>query len=385
VTSKGITPVILTSHESPVTYHGFSGFPFDPAEVAPRLLAWYGSCGRDLPWRHTRDPYRIWLSEIMLQQTTVTAVIPYYQRFLAVFPEVAALASAPPERVIELWAGLGYYSRARNLQRTAQMVVGEHRGRFPATVEVLETLPGIGRSTAGAIVAIAFDRPAPILDGNVRRVLVRLFALAGDPRNARAEKQLWAWAEALTSRDRPHDYAQAIMDLGATVCTPRDPACPACPLASLCQARRQGLEMLLPAARTRQPVPVRRQVALFIERGGCYLVRPRPAEGFLGGLWEFPVVDLCTGELPLAAAGRLAAELGLVGRRKEIGRLKHAYSHFTLELELVRMSVGVNDRVADGIWHWQTPEQLAATPLHGAHRKALERLAPPVVPGGQDE
>ncbi len=360
-------------------------YPFDPLEVAPRLLTWYGSCGRDLPWRHTRDPYRIWLSEIMLQQTTVTAVIPYYQRFLAAFPEVAALASAPPERVIELWAGLGYYSRARNLHRAAQMVVGEHGGRFPATVEVLETLPGIGRSTAGAIVAIAFDRPAPILDGNVRRVLVRLFAYAGDPRAATAERRLWAWAEMLTSQARPHDYAQAIMDLGATVCTPRDPACPACPLASLCQARRQGLERQLPAARPRQRVPVRRQVALLIEQGGCYLVRPRPAEGFLGGLWEFPVVDLCAGELPLAAAGRLAAELGLGGRRTEIGRLKHAYSHFNLELELVRICVGVNGRVAEGVWHWQTPVQLAATPLHGAHRKALERLGPPVVPGGQDE
>ena len=307
-------------------------FPFDPLAVAPRLLAWYGAQGRDLPWRHTRDPYRIWLSEIMLQQTTVAAVIPYYQRFLDGFPDVAALAAAPLEKVIELWAGLGYYTRARNLHRAAQAVVSDHGGRFPATIAELAALPGIGRSTAGAIVSIAFDQPAPILDGNVRRVLVRLCAYAGDPRGAEAERLLWEWAEALTSKERPHDYAQAIMDLGATVCTPRQPACPDCPLADLCQARRQGVERQLPAARSRKSVPVRHQVALLVECDGRYLVRLRPPEGFLGGLWEFPVADLRPDEPSLMAAGRLAAELGMAGQRAEAGKLKHAYSHFTVAI-----------------------------------------------------
>jgi A/G-specific adenine glycosylase len=372
----------MTSPQPPVPS---PEFPFDPAEVAPRLLAWYGAHGRDLPWRHTRDPYRIWLSEIMLQQTTVAAVIPYYQRFLSAFPDVAALAAALPERVIELWAGLGYYSRARNLHRAAQAVVNAHGGGFPATVEALTALPGVGRSTAGAIVSIAFDRPAPLLDGNVRRVLVRLFVLEGDPRSPTAERQLWEWAAMLTPRERPHDYAQAIMDLGAIVCTPRDPACAACPLADLCTARRQGVERQLPATRTRARVPVRHQVALLVEREGSFLVRPRPPEGFLGGLWEFPVADLRVDEPPLVAAGRLAAELGLTGARTEVGRLKHAYSHFTLELDIVRMAVSPTARVAEGEWHWQLPAQLAATPLHGAHRKALQRFTWAAAPGGDDE
>jgi len=357
---------------------------FDPAAIAPRLLAWYGLCGRDLPWRNTRDPYRIWLSEIMLQQTTVTAVIPYYQRFLNIFPAVAVLAGAPLDKVIELWAGLGYYSRARNLHRAAQTVVSDFGGSFPATVAELTTLPGIGRSTAGAIVSIAFDRPAPILDGNVRRVLVRLFAYEGDPRSTAAERQLWTWAEALTSKDQPHDYAQAIMDLGAMVCVPRDPACLDCPLADLCQARRMGLERQLPASRPGKRVPVRRQVALLVERGGRYLVRPRPAEGFLGGLWEFPVGGLSDGESPLVAAGRLAGELGVNGERQTAGRLRHAYSHFTLELDLVTVQLEPGGRVAEGDWQWQSPAQLARTPLHGAHRKALEKWLVSSAAGGDD-
>jgi A/G-specific adenine glycosylase len=359
--------------------------PFAAAAVAPRLLAWYGRHGRDLPWRQTRDPYRIWLSEIMLQQTTVAAVIPYYERFLAAFPDAAALAAAPLAGVIEQWAGLGYYSRARHLHRAAQVIVTEHGGCFPATVEELVELPGIGRSTAGAIVSIAFDRPAPILDGNVRRVLVRLLALEGDPRSPAAERQLWGWAAALLPADRSHDYAQAIMDLGATVCTPRDPACPACPLAELCQARQRGLERCLPAGRRRRAVTVRRQVAVLIETQGRLLVRPRPDEGFLGGLWEFPVADLGDGESPATAAGRLAAELGLSGGLSAVGALKHAYSHFTLELSVVHMPGPTPGRVAEGGWRWQTPAQLAATPLHGAHRKALDRFLPGTGAGNLDE
>jgi A/G-specific adenine glycosylase len=372
----------LAGHESPVTSHEF---PFDPLEIAPRLLAWYGAHGRDLPWRHTRDPYRIWLSEIMLQQTTVAAVIPYYRHFLATFPDVATLAAAPLERVIELWAGLGYYSRARNLHRAAQLIVAEHGGGFPEVVEELATLPGVGRSTAGAIVSIAFDRPAAILDGNVRRVLVRIFALDVDPRSPAAERRLWTWAEALISRESPHDYAQAIMDLGATVCTPRDPACPACPLEFFCQARRQGLERQLPLTRPRKSVPVRRQVALLADHGGRYLVRPRPAEGFLGGLWEFPVADLCAGEEPLAGSLRLATELGLSGDVADAGKLRHAYSHFILELAFVRVRETAVTKVAEGDWQWRSAEQLAVTPLHGAHRKGLQRFVLPPARRDADE
>jgi A/G-specific adenine glycosylase len=252
-------------------------------------------------------------------------------------------------------------------------VVAEHGGNFPATVEVLQQLPGVGRSTAGAIVAIAFDRPAPLLDGNVRRVLARLFALGDDPRTPAAERRLWQWAAALTSQEAPHDYAQAIMDLGATVCTPRQPACAACPLAELCQARSLRIEQQLPATRKAKAVPCRRQVALLAGERGRLLVRPRPAEGFLGGLWEFPTVELRDGEAPLTAAGRLAAELGLAGRRRVAGRIRHPYSHFTLELDLILQRCSSANRVADEAWQWRTLAQLAETPLHGAHRKALER------------
>jgi A/G-specific adenine glycosylase len=245
-------------------------FPFAPAEVSRALLAWYGREGRDLPWRRTRDPYRIWLSEIMLQQTGVGTVIPYYERFLAAYPTVGALAQPRVEEVVELWAGLGYYSRARNLHAAARAVVERHGGGFPADLAALQALPGVGLSTAGAILSIAFDIPAPILDGNVRRVLCRLFAMAEDPRRPAAEKKLWAWAEALTPADRPHDYAQAIMDLGATLCIPKSPDCPRCPLAALCQARAQGLERELPLSGRRKAVPTVLQVALLLEREGHF-------------------------------------------------------------------------------------------------------------------
>lgn len=347
---------------------------FAPAAVAPRLLAWYGVSGRDLPWRGTRDPYRIWLSEIMLQQTTVAAAIPYYQRFLATFPTLADLAAAPSEAVIARWAGLGYYSRARNLHRTAQLIAGEHGGRFPETVAGLMTLPGIGRSTAGAILSIAFDRPAPILDGNVRRVLIRLAAIGGDPRAPATERRLWQLAELLTPPDRPHDYAQAIMDLGATVCTPQAPACDGCPLAELCAARRTGLADQLPEGRKRPAVPLRRQVALLVRSGERLLARRRPPQGFLGGLWELPVADRCEGETAEAAAGRLAAELGLGGELAAAGELRHAYSHFTLQLALFTAFGTAGARAGDDGWQWLTREQLRDEPFHGAHRKALERF-----------
>lgn len=359
--------------------------PFDPAVVAPLLLAWYGRCGRDLPWRQSRDPYRIWLSEIMLQQTTVAAVIPYFERFLQRFPTVAALAAAPVEEVIVQWAGLGYYSRARNLHAAAQMVMSEFGGGFPAELDLLQRLPGVGRSTAGAIVSIAFDRPGPILDGNVRRVLCRLFALDGDPRSAAADKLLWLWAEALTPGQNCHDYAQASMDLGATVCTPTAPDCPACPLESLCQARKLGLEGELPRTRAKKPIPTQTQVALLLSRQGRFLVRRRPLSGMLGGLWEFPGREVLAGETPAAAARDLLRQLGLEGALQPAGGVRHAYSHFRLELQL--FSADIAGSVASGESApsaWLEPAELSSLALHGAHQKALALLPAPASggPGG---
>ncbi len=349
--------------------------PFDPAEVSRRLLAWYGREGRELPWRNTRDPYRVWLSEIMLQQTTVAAVIPYYQRFLEHFPGIGTLARASLDDVITLWAGLGYYSRARNLHQAARQVVLEREGAFPDDLSSLMALPGVGRSTAGAILSIAFDKPAPILDGNVRRVLVRLLAWMDDPRSRQADKQLWLWAEALTSTERPHDYAQAIMDLGAMVCTPREPKCGNCPLREICQACQKKLTGILPVLRKKQKVPLRQQVALIISSLDGILLRQRPPEGFLGGLWEFPTADLSSGLEPEQAAARLFSGLLLHGKIAKLGDVRHAYSHFKLELTVFTAEAEPARGIAEGnTYRWCRGAELERLPLHGAHRKAYNRI-----------
>jgi A/G-specific adenine glycosylase len=349
--------------------------PFDPAEVSSSLLAWYGKQGRDLPWRNTRDPYRIWLSEIMLQQTTVAAVIPYFERFLQKIPTLNDLAAASLDDVITLWAGLGYYSRARNLHRAAQQIVAEQNGSFPDCLEGLTALPGIGRSTAGAILSLAFDKPAAILDGNVRRVLVRLFAWRDDPRSSRAEKQLWSWAETLTPDDCPHDYAQAIMDLGATVCTPRDPDCEHCPLQELCLARKEGLVAALPVARKKVKIPVRQQVALIIRTPAGFLLRQRPPQGFLGGMWEFPTFDLSAKMDPAQAAARLLSDLDLHGSVHKAGEVRHAYSHFKLELMVFSVDIVPTEKVSELVdYRWCSDSEVEALPLHGAHKKAYNKL-----------
>jgi len=348
--------------------------PFLPATVAKKLLAWYGREGRELPWRQTRDPYRIWLSEIMLQQTTVAAVIGYYQRFLDDFPTVEQLAAAPQEAVIDLWAGLGYYARARNLHAAARMVVEEFAGRFPQTLEQLQLLPGVGRSTAGAIAALAFEQRAAILDGNVRRILCRLFALQLPPRSSAAEKQLWLWAEELTPQQKVHDYTQAIMDLGATVCVPRRPLCQDCPLQQLCQAHKLGLEQQLPLKQKSKPVPTRKEIALLLERDGRYLVRRRPASGLLGGLWEFPTISLADGQKPEQQLGMLMHNFVASGKPQLIGRIEHVYCHFRLDLQLYRLSIGGLPQVGENENDWCTLAELSQLALHGAHKKALKEL-----------
>ena len=349
--------------------------PFNAEDVACRLLEWYGCQGRALPWRNTRDPYRVWLSEIMLQQTTVAAVIPYYQRFLEHFPTLDTLAAASLDEVIALWAGLGYYSRARNLHHAARQIVEQQSNRFPDNLEALMQLPGVGRSTAGAILSIAFDRPAAILDGNVRRVLVRLFAWREDPRSSRAEKQLWQWAEALTSAENPHDYAQAIMDLGATICTPRGPDCLNCPLRELCQAHKQELVAELPVPRKTSKVPVRKQGVLIIHTSGKFLLRQRPPEGFLGGLWEFPTFERSAEVASVQAAAALLSELCVCGSLEKAGAIRHAYSHFKLELSVFKVDAGAITGVAEGgAYRWCTVNELEGLPVHGAHRKAYDQL-----------
>ncbi len=253
-----------------------------------QLLAWYRRNKRDLPWRRSKDPYRIWISEIMLQQTTVEAVIPYYHRFLARFPTIKKLAGSSEEDVLKLWSGLGYYSRARNLRKAAQMICG---GGLPDTVEELIRLPGIGRYTAGAIASIAFERRAPIVDGNVIRVLSRLFRMDEDPKTSGGRAAFWAKAEEILPGKNLGDFNQSLMELGATVCHPENPLCPLCPIASKCLAYKAGEAAAFPKAKQKAVYRDVLMTAAVVQKGGDVLVLQRSSEGLLKGLWEVPMVE----------------------------------------------------------------------------------------------
>ncbi len=307
--------------------------------ITQALVAWFRASARDLPWRRTDDPYRIWLSEVMLQQTRVETVVDYYERFTRAYPTVEALARAPEQRVMKLWEGLGYYSRARNLHAAARWVVREGGGAFPTTADDLQALPGVGRYTAGAVASIAFGEPAPILDGNVKRVLARLFAIDDPIDRPATVERLWALAARVVDRDDPGTSNQALMELGALVCTPRNPRCDACPVARRCDARRVARVAELPVRTPRKPVPHHDIVAGVLTRRGRLLFGQRPPGGLLGGLWEFPGGKVEPGESHVEALVReLDEELGI---RATIGPLvaavDHAYSHFRITLHLYRV------------------------------------------------
>jgi len=311
--------------------------PAVPAVALRRtLLAWYDRHRRALPWRASRDPYRVWLSEVMLQQTRVAAATPYYHAFLERFPDLRTLARARVAEVLAAWAGLGYYRRARALHAAAQTVVREHGGRVPDDPEAFARLPGVGRYTAGAVLSIAFDRPLPVLDGNVARVLSRLHALPASARDPRGAKALWALATALVPRARPGDWNQALMELGATVCTPAAPRCGACPLRRRCRA------LALDRVADFPPVPVRRagqkvrRAVALIERGGRMLVERRDGP-LLAGLWEPPGVELAGAGPARAALRARLAELGLRVRLMPTGRIvRHAITHREISAEVWR-------------------------------------------------
>jgi len=289
-----------------------------------RVIAWQGHQGRhDLPWQGTRDPYRIWLSEIMLQQTQVGTVIPYYRRFLERYPTVGALAAASPEAVAEAWAGLGYYSRARNLHRCARQVVAEHGGQFPDQAASLATLPGIGRSTAAAIAAFAWGRREAILDGNVKRVLCRHFGIEGFPGATQVERELWEIAGALLPESAIEAYTQGLMDLGATLCTRSRPNCGQCPVNESCIARRDGRQAELPLARPRPAVPERAASFLLVSDGACVLLERRPPSGIWGGLLVPPEGD----------PANILAGLGLHGvAYTPLPMIRHVFTHFRLRI-----------------------------------------------------
>ncbi len=302
----------------------------DPAQLQAALLHWYARHGRhDLPWKRPATPYRIWLSEIMLQQTQVRTVLPYFQRFVARFPEVAALAAAPLDEVLALWSGLGYYARARNLHACARRLMAVHQGRFPQDLDALMALPGIGRSTAGAILAQAYGLPHPILDGNVKRVLARLHAVEGWPGTAAVERRLWQLAERYTPHTRVADYTQAIMDLGALLCTRKRPRCSACPWAEHCQAHRQGRSEAFPQPRPRRPLPRRHSRWLLIEDRGRILLQRRPASGLWGGLWVPPELPDDVDDVGAWCLNRWGLA---IAPPTSLPELRHTFTHFRLHV-----------------------------------------------------
>jgi A/G-specific adenine glycosylase len=326
---------------------------FNSDQFARRVLDWFDAHGRkQLPWQENPTPYRVWVSEIMLQQTQVATVIPYYQRFMARFPNIPTLAAAKLDEVLELWAGLGYYARARHLRQAAQVIAVRHGGEMPLNLAALQGLPGIGRSTAGAILALSAGQRQPILDGNVKRVLARFAAVEGWPGQSQPLAALWRLAEQYTPAERVADYTQAMMDLGALVCVPRRPCCAICPLAEGCVAHAQGRETAYPMPKPRRELPVRTtQMLLLRTAAGEVLLERRPPIGIWGGLWSFP-------ECPLAVnvADWCQERLNLtVTVDRALGTLRHSFSHFHLEMTPVLATVFGPDRtVMEGdrfVWY----------------------------------
>ena len=386
-------------------------------QLARRLLDWFAASARDLPWRRTHDPYAIWVSEIMLQQTQVKTVIPYWERWMRELPTIESLANASAEKIHKLWEGLGYYTRVRNMQKAAQQIIAEHGGQFPQTFDAVLALPGIGRYTAGAICSIAFNQPTPILDGNVIRVLTRIHGIKTDPREKQTNAQLWQLAEELVTHakdaktaksanpDKPsrplrEDNAcsflnQSLMELGALICTPRSPNCAICPVQKLCVARKENLQDDLPNLGKREAATERRFLAFVVERHGKFLVRQRPEGVVNAHLWEFPNVEVgarVSDPQQLEAGGKQsnngspshtqvlrlteprseAKELGLkLVAAKPFCTIKHSITRYRITLE------AWNAETKNGKLHagdWLTPKQLHNLAFTSAHRKILARL-----------
>ena len=367
------------------------------AKLVRALLAWFSASARDLPWRRTRDPYAIWVSEIMLQQTQVNTVLPYWKRWLRELPNIEAVAKASPDKIHKLWEGLGYYTRARNLQKAAQQIVksgkrkaesGNSGCQFPQNYDEILTLPGIGRYTAGAICSIAFNQPTPILDGNVIRVLTRIFGIGGNPREKETNARLWRLAEELVGRAVPSpprrgrdtvpyhsSLNQSLMELGALVCTPRNPQCGICPAKKLCVAFRENRVEELPNLGKRQAATARHFVAFVVERNGHFLVRQRPAGVVNAHLWEFPNVEILNGKFnPKLTAKKI---LGMEPSGVEpLCEVKHSITRYRITLGAFAVSPRNVSKKIDGVW--KTAAQMRRLAFTAAHKKlasfAVQRI-----------
>ncbi|MCD6039212.1 MAG: mutY [Gammaproteobacteria bacterium] len=334
--------------------------PFPKSRLAPPqfqelLLNWFNHFGRkDLPWQQNKTPYRVWISEIMLQQTQVSTVINYFNRFIEYFPNVETLAAANEDAILHLWTGLGYYNRARNLHKTAKIIIQHYKGKFPDQLNELEKLPGIGRSTAGAILSIAFNQPAAILDGNVKRVLTRLHGITEWPGSKKINEQLWLLATQYTPAQRSADYTQAIMDLGATLCVRGKPRCPECPFQYFCSAHIQGIEKTLPIAKPRKTLPVRQATLLILrKKPQLVLLEKRPPVGVWASLWSLPQMD---GTPSPSAIRKLCKQRFHLNVEQVLfdKSFRHTFSHFHLDIVPALLNVKVDNRImedAHQIWY----------------------------------
>lgn len=351
----------------------------EPATIADYILAWYHRHRRDLPWRQTRNPYDIWVSEIMLQQTRVETVIPYYHRFLSQFPTIRALAEADLQDVLKAWENMGYYSRARHLHLAARKIMDQFEGEIPETLEGLISLPGVGSYTAAAILSIAYGERVPAVDGNVRRVVCRLFLIRDAIDLSGTRRRIHEIAERMVPIEAPGSFNQALMDLGATICTPRKPSCAGCPVHSLCKAYRRGCQETLPVAKKRGPLPHRHVTAAIIaDKMGRFLIVQRPPRGLLGGLWKFPGGMKEPAETPEEALKRsVYEETGVqVMVKRELIAVKHAYTHFRITLRAyhcARLS-GKPRPLGCAHWRWAGHRDFSQFPLSKADRKIIDVL-----------
>jgi A/G-specific adenine glycosylase len=348
------------------------------ARAAHSLEDWFKLNQRDLPWRKTDDPYKIWVSEIMLQQTQVVTVIPYYERFIEQFPSVKALADSSLDRVLKLWEGLGYYARCRNLHRAAQQISDEGQGVVPDTLEGLMSLPGIGRSTAGAIMTFAYNQAHPLLDGNVVRVISRLYNVDTDATTGQTKRRLWEISSALLGEARDAwSFNQGLMELGATVCSRKNPQCQGCVLSDLCKAHLLGVAEERPVKPKRKKPPHYELVVTVLVNDGQFLVHRRPEEGLLGGLWEFPGERAREDESPWEALKRyLQVNLG-VDEIKErfLGQVKHSFTHYRMTIHVYLVEAGsFNIKRLSGDWRWMTSPEIEAHPFGRAHQKVYSML-----------
>lgn len=350
----------------------------EKSQIQKNLIQWFQKNQRALPWRNNYDPYQVWISEIMLQQTQVTTVLPYFGRWIKKLPTIQAVANAKEDKILKLWEGLGYYSRARNLQKTARLIVEKYNGSFPEKYEDILTLPGIGKYTAGAISSIAFNQPKPIVDGNVIRVLARLKNFSGNTKLPKNLKKIWEWSQVLLPKDHARDFNQGLMELGALICKPQNPDCPCCPLKKTCEAYKKETMNNLPERGIQEKKIYSKAAIAVIKKNGKIFIQKRPPKGLMAGLWEFPGGKVDAKETPRNALKReIKEELGMAIKNvKLIKTIRHSYTKFNIDLHcyLADFEEGKIKLNAATEGKWVKPEELKNYPFPAANVRLIKKL-----------